>query len=515
MHSSIVTKPTSRRLWQRPMAWLILASFAFLYLQLFVPPFTPIWTGGDEIIFLADASRMLDGQVLYRDFTQMTFPATDVLYFAAFKVFGARMWIPNLMLLLLGVSLTCVAYFLADRIKLGKATFLPPLLFLTLVYRDRLDATHHWYSVLATLAALAVLIDRRTHRRIAVAGALCGLAACFTQSLGLLTLLAFMAFLYWEAKKTSNTDRVWVKKEALLVACVVAVVLMGTGYFIRAAGFDKFIDSTIVFSLRYYPSFQGANTWQGYMIGLPEFLHWQKAPSLLGFLSIHALLPLAYILFFVRYHRDSRKSPGELWDPLMLINLVGLSSLISVAAAPTWARLYYVSLPALILFTWMLESEGRVGRFLCNALYAIAATLMIALPVAKQLHQRTYLDLPTGRTAFLNQDAYARYRWAASETRPGDFFFGGLFPDFYFLLNLRNPGPVPFITPYEYTRPEEVQELLTGLETKQVKIVLWTSALDLPTNPQGDHLGPLRIYIRNHYHLTRSFPEYEVWSRND
>jgi len=116
---------------------------------------------------------------------------------------------------------------------------------------------------------------------------------------------------------------------------------------------------------------------------------------------------------------------------------------------------------------------------------------------------------------FLMLIAYDRYRWAASQTRPSDFFFGGLFPDFYFILKLRNPAPVAFITPYEYTRPEEVHAVLAGLEQHQVKTVLWASALDLSTSPQGDHLSPLRLYIREHYHISRTFPEYEVWSRND
>jgi len=38
------------------LAGLVLASFLFLYFHLFVSFSTPLWTGGDEIIFLADGS---------------------------------------------------------------------------------------------------------------------------------------------------------------------------------------------------------------------------------------------------------------------------------------------------------------------------------------------------------------------------------------------------------------------------------------------------------------------------
>jgi hypothetical protein len=514
MHSSSETNAAPTRLRQRPVAWVIGAA-VFLYLLLFVPPFTPIWTGGDAMIWLEDANRMLRGEVLYRDFVQITLPATDLLYFAVFKIFGPQMWIANAMLLIIGTMLAWLSYRIAASINLGKAAFLPPLLFLTLVYRDRFDATHHWYSTLAIVAALAVAVDGRGPRRLAIVGTLCGLAACFTQSAGLAAVLAFVVFLYWEHRRASTTLRSLILQEALLTGSSPLVVLVISSYFAWRAGLARFIDCTLIFNLRYYGSFAGGSTWRGYMTGLSEFLHWQKIPGLLGFLLIHALLPLVYILFLVRYRRDSQKVPTEPWDRLMLINLVGVLSLLSVAAAPTWARLYYVSLPALILFIWILKSERRAGRLLVNTLYATAAILMVALPISKQFHERAYLDLPTGRIAFLNREAYERYRWAASETQPSDFFFGGLFPDFYFILNLRNPGPVPFITPYEYTRPEEVQEVLAGLEAHRVKLVLWTSALDLPSNSQGDHLGPLRAYIRNHYHVTRRSPEYDVWSRNN
>ena len=160
-----------------------------------------------------------------------------------------------------------------------------------------------------------------------------------------------------------------------------------------------------------------------------------------------------------------------------------------------------------------------------SAVLALAALLLSAamLPLGAQPPAEVNLaqgvrDLASGamsRTAFLNREAYDRYCWAASQTQPSDFFFGGLFPDFYFILQLRNPGPVAFITPYEYTRPEEVQALLAGLEQHHVKTLLWTPALDVPTSSQGDHLPPLRLYIRQHYHVSSTFPEYQVWTRND
>jgi hypothetical protein len=59
-----------------------------------------------------------------------------------------------------------------------------------------------------------------------------------------------------------------------------------------------------------------------------------------------------------------------------------------------------------------------------------------------------------------------------------------------------------------------------ALEKHRVRFVLWSVWLDVPGDyrPRGDHLKPLRIYLRSHYHVVKIFPDadYEqVWQRNE
>ena len=92
----------------RPAVLLTLAllagGFAFLYLNLFYLPNTPIHLFVDQFTLLFDARRMFGGQMIYRDFFQFTLPATQVVYLFLFKIFGVRTWIPNAMLIVLGVG---------------------------------------------------------------------------------------------------------------------------------------------------------------------------------------------------------------------------------------------------------------------------------------------------------------------------------------------------------------------------------------------------------------------------
>ena len=52
----------------------------YLYLQQFALPWTPILPSGDSTVFLAEAQRMLRGEMPYRDFFQFLTPGIDFAY---------------------------------------------------------------------------------------------------------------------------------------------------------------------------------------------------------------------------------------------------------------------------------------------------------------------------------------------------------------------------------------------------------------------------------------------------
>jgi hypothetical protein len=78
-------------------------------------------------------------------------------------------------------------------------------------------------------------------------------------------------------------------------------------------------------------------------------------------------------------------------------------------------------------------------------------------------------------------------------------------------LGLRNPTPIPVLTDTDYTRPEQVEGVILGLEKHQVHYVLWSEG-DLIALPNGriapgDHLEPLRRYLRTNYQLAATFTD--------
>ena len=86
-------------------------------------------------------------------------------------------------------------------------------------------------------------------------------------------------------------------------------------------------------------------------------------------------------------------------------------------------------------------------------------------------------------------------------------------PDTYVALSLQNPTPEPYVTNTDYTRPEQVQAVVRSLERTDVRLVLWSLELDTPQGKiEGDHLGPLRVFLRTHYQIVKTFADGDqVW----
>src|SRR5262249_40844860 len=157
-------KSLLRRTWtllEHPLltrAGLLASAAAYLYATLFRLPATPILLSGDQLFFWMHGQRMLHGELPYRDFFQFTPPGTDLFYFAAFKTLGRRIWVLDVVVLVLGVALCGVCFEIARKILPSALAALATLLFVALIYSRLLNATHHWFSILAIMIAVTTLM---------------------------------------------------------------------------------------------------------------------------------------------------------------------------------------------------------------------------------------------------------------------------------------------------------------------------------------------------------------------
>lgn len=488
-------------------ASILLGGVVFLYLNLFYLPAIPIhFLSPDATTFLFNARQMMRGEVIYRDFFELTLPATEVVYLFLFKIFGNRAWVPNAMLIVLGLYLAYLMIVISKKVIPGKAAYLPAALFLVIPFRSQLDATHHWFSTAAVMAALALLVENITALRLVGAGALCGVAMCFTQTSGLPAVLGLALFLLWlaGARRLSWLD---FRRAQLYIWCsFFIVIVLFNGYFVLAAGLGTFVSDTIVFNFRYYSSEIG-NTFAIYMTDMPPFHPWYRMPALAIWFSVYLLVPLIYILFFVRYWDEEEDRPSEPWDRLMLIAITGLTTFVGVAMAPSWLRLCTVAAPGVILFVWFVNSPGRFRSIRITAVWVLVIGIALGEWRGRELGWRQQIKLPIGRVVVFSPVQYDEIRFLLGRTKPGDYFFGN--NELSYLLDLRDPAPVPYVTSSDYTRPEQVRETIQALESHPVKYIFWSSNLDMPPEVahSTNHLAPLRAYLYSHYQLVKSIED--------
>jgi hypothetical protein len=134
---------------------------------------------GDHVLYATNGTRILAGQMPYRDYFTFLTPGTDLIYSLLFRWFGLELWIPNLTMACLAPIAVWLMMLGARRVLPGMALALPSLFFIGFGLFGSLDATHHWFSTIVATAAMLVLMRDIQPRHIAFAGALCGVAASF------------------------------------------------------------------------------------------------------------------------------------------------------------------------------------------------------------------------------------------------------------------------------------------------------------------------------------------------
>jgi hypothetical protein len=485
----------------------IAVALIFLYLRTFLLPATPFLTFGDEAQHYLNALRMLRGQLPFRDFFIFVLPGTDLMYAGILRVFGVHQWMMQGLLIILGLLISVIVLWVSSSVLRGRSVILPGLLFLVFDFDSALDANHHWWSVLFVMAATGVLLGGRGRGRISSVGALCGVATIFTQTHGALSLVAFALYLFL-AGRSVDEKRSLLHELSLLFLSFAAIVVPAVGCLAILVGFSSMIYWTIYYPLAYF-SVKGDTPLVFFKP--PTFHGLKDLFALLPYTVIHVVVPLIYLLCIFRILREGGELDFQTRRKVLLLALVGLALFASIMSTPTFLRLCVVAPPAMVLCVWFLDRPTRLFCGMSRVLWAVTLLLLLYLPASRQLHKSPTADLPTGHVAFFNSKQYERTWWLAQHTRPGESFFDE--PAVAVALSLESPGPIDYVRPNGFTRPEHIHSLLKSMTVHHTRYVFLYSELTEPFRPK-DTLEPFWQYLAANYHLAKTVTGGEIWERN-
>jgi hypothetical protein len=489
----------------RILSFLAIAT-VFLYLRSFIFPGTPIAAQYDAVFFFEHAKRVLSGQLPFRDFFVFVMPGTDLLYAAIFRIFGMHSWVAAMIVVVLGLTLTATVLRISQTIFHGNRAFLPPLLFLIFDFDSARDATHHWYSTLFVLMAALTLLPARTKQRALYAGVLCGVATIFTQSQGLLGFGAIALFLILIGRVERQSTAQHVTQMAFLAGPFVAIVGGVLAYYAYHAGVHA-----LVYALWRYPVLFTATQYAFPLF--PKLALHQPHGEVVRSLSqicLYLLVPLSYIFCLLKISRRRERMNPQSWATLLLINMVGIGLFITLASGPNYHRLCTVAAPATIVFVRIVDGEGMICRLTRLALSITSAALLLFLPLWLQRAEPYHLDLPIGRTAFLDKEQFVMNKWLAEQTQEGDLFFGQAAMSF--TLGLQNPTPLDFAYPTGMTPAVLEDALVESLQRNPAKFIF------LPNPQPWDRNNSLPKFIgllHSNYHLAKRFSSGEFWCEDE
>ena len=481
----------------------MLVAGVFLYLSLFVWPATPrllVWD--DQFINFDNARRMLEGQRLYADIFQYTLPGTELLEMPLIKIFGPKLALIDALVVAAGVGCAGLALAEASAV-LGQAdAILASLLFVTLGFHSSLEVTHHKFSVFFVYAATLVVTRSRSRPRLKVAGALLGLATCFTQTRALVA-LALGLFVAWENRRKAPADRDLLRDELSLFIPFGILVGLACAFVIWNGGLEHLYRDVIRFTLVHYTA-GDANNWGS------AFADWAVVGSWSLWASMKLLVPGIYLVFLVYRWVEAKHEREEIPVELVLLSVIGITLYLTVAYAPLHVRLSEISMPAMIVTVWLLNRTGeRLWRI---PAWAVGIAYLLVLPTRAQFRSYVMHDTPAGRIAVSDHDLSGEMTWLKEHTHSGDEFFAAYTTRLYVVLGLRNPARVPFVEPDDYTRPRQVVNTVRSIRRAKPQFILW------PFEPQDaddpmDRLYLLGEELRSCYKPLLRLYDGEVWQR--
>lgn len=498
----------------------------------------------DEGSTAAQALRILQGDLIYRDFFTVVTPLSYYTVAWLFDLFGAHLMVLRWAALVTGLGIALATFAIGLRVMTWP--FAAGAALMTTVWGWFL-VTPNFYSLQAALFALVALacylrhVDGAGTKWLVAAGVLAGLTVLVKQNVGAYLSLALLAS---HAAARRDPRRLLLAVTAPVAAAVVMLVAAGAGpYLYESWVYYPLAKYPPRFALPYpdfYPVLaeHGVTTLREAVVALVTgrvaepavFDIWVKFVIYLPVL-VYPLAAAALGALVWQARRDGAAVAAREAHALLAIVLTGLLLLLQAWPRADVAHILFGLQPTFIVFAYLLFRGSRALAALPGprvAVRGMALVLMLA-PLALFLwngYRRTdweyanYVahlraERATGVMALPIEAERIDFvtRYIIEHTTPDDpIFVVPWASGFYFLTDRRNPTRTDFLL---FEDPESYPCLLARLDERPPTYVIYGYTWDVDGRRFRDYAAPIDGYIRSRYALEDRVDGYEIWRRLD
>jgi Dolichyl-phosphate-mannose-protein mannosyltransferase len=518
--------------------WIALAIFllSFLYLCIFR---RYSWVDPDEGIILQGAQRILNGQVLYRDFFSFFTPGSYYFIALVFRIFGDSYLVSHTTLAFVGATFSPITYLLVRRVCSRQTSLLITSLMTLTAVPSRFVVIHNWDSTLWACLALYTAVRFLESGSSAWAFA----SSTFTSLTGLSEqskgagLLMGLGIGFLIIASRGKQRKLFARDQAIaILAGLGAPFLLTIIYFASHHALTTMLGSwfwplqhySVANRVPYaYDNLTGQardRIFAGVGLGMRLFaMLIFSSRTWIPYLPILALALLIRLLFQRR--RTIASEPD--WAYYILVTSTMLGLLISIVIARS-DYLHFIFLQPIffLLLGWLLD-----GRNILHPWFKRIAPLL-GLCLSMSLLARAAQSLITSRGEY----TVTTRRGVITEDKPDDVIafvqahvaagentlIYPYQPTYYYLTRTLNPTRLDFYQPGMHTQ-QQLQEMLMDLSAHPTRAVLYEPTFtehlleawpNTPSNAVASDV--VAAYLQGKYHVCTTLnAEIEFMIRND
>ena len=468
---------------------LLIFLLSFFYLCAFR---RATWIDLDEGIILQGAQRILDGQVLYRDFFSFFTPGSYYLLALVFRIFGNSYLVAHTELAFIGAAFSPITYLLARRVCSRQASLLATGLMTMTALPLRFVVMHNWDSTFWACLALycAVRLLESPSTKWAFAAAICtSFTALFEQSKGAGLLLGLgMGFLI--ITFMGKQPIIFTRGRLIAIALGLALPFLVTAiYFGILHAFGNMLASWF-WPLQHYSRANRVPYAYDNMAGETRQKIFNSASTGLRLFAMLVYSALSWVPFLpivasallvrliVRQWRPISVGPGWAHYVLVSSTITGLLLSVVVGRADYFHFMYLQPIFFLAL-AWVLEGRNIHNRFFSRIAPAVGFCLsMSLLTLAAELFfaTRAGYSVITRRGTITTEGRDTVIEYVQAHVAAGEKIL--IYPyqsTYYYLTQTSSPTSFDFYQPGMHT-DQQLQKMLTEFSAHPTRVLLYQPA---------------------------------------